>query len=139
MLRHKFYQQLLILSGIVLVALAGLASVSAFVEEYLLFYQVSVATLAFICVLLFEGGKRTSEHPNRQLFGQFFLLSIGIKMMLTLVVLMIYIRQFPPTTTLFALPFFGLYALYTGFEIYFLTILGKTEVEESSDEPTDDK
>ncbi len=133
MLRSKFYQQLLILSGIVWVLLVGLANLSAFVEEYMPFYQVSTATLALICAILFEGGKRTSEHPNRQLFGQFFLLSIGIKMMLTLVVFMIYIRQYPPTTTLFVLPFFGLYALYTGFEVYFLTVLGKTNVDEDNE------
>jgi hypothetical protein len=133
MTRYRFFVQLLALNLVLFAALAALIHFAPYFAEHQGFYLISTAALALLTIVLFEVGLRTHQSPNLQLFGQVFLGSIGFKMLITLFILIVYLKKYPPDPDdkIFVLPFFAIYIAFTAYEIYFLTILGKKSEESS--------
>lgn len=139
MTRYRFFLQLLALNLALLATLLALSSRYPALEDYQGLYLSSLATLSIICILLFEVGKLTIKAENPNAFSQFFLASIGLKMLITLLVLMVYIQQYPPAPTQkwFILPFFLIYLAFMGFEIGFLSQIAKIDSDDDeADAPT---
>lgn len=132
MTRYRFFLQLLALNLALLATLLALSSRYPALEDYQGLYLSSLATLSTICILLFEVGKLTIKAQNPNAFSQFFLASIGLKMLITLLVLMVYIQQYPPAPTQkwFILPFFLIYLAFMGFEVGFLSKIAKIDSDD---------
>lgn len=131
--------QLLALNLALLATLLALSSRYPALEDYQGLYLSSLATLSIICIILFEVGKLTIKAENPNAFSQFFLASIGLKMLITLLVLMVYIQQYPPAPNQkwFILPFFLIYLAFMGFEIGFLSQIAKIDSgDDEADAPT---
>ncbi len=80
---------------------------------------------AAICVALFYFGERTAGAENKMLFGNVFMGATMVKMMLCGMLVVLYVILGEPTSKLFIVPFFWLYLVFTGFEIFFLMKLSR--------------
>ncbi len=76
--------------------------------------------LAIICVLMFWLGKRTAGAENKHLFGNVFIGMTGVKMLLCGGILFSYIIFGGPKDSLFVLPVFFVYIVFTILEVFSL-------------------
>lgn len=76
--------------------------------------------LAAICVLMFWLGKRTAGAENKHLFGNVFIGMTGIKMLFCGGILFAYIIFGGPKDSLFVLPVFFVYIVFTILEVFSL-------------------
>ena len=113
---------LYLLGGVSLLALAGLALCHWLLPiDYALPFSVLTLLLFLgITVALFFVGRRSAGAKNRMLFGNVFLAATIAKMFLCGMLVVGYVILGEPTSKLFIVPFFWLYLVYTGFEVYFL-------------------
>ena len=121
------------LSGGTMVALAALESSGIAWASYSGLSWAMWAFYTAFSVLLYEFGRRTNQHSDKQLFGHFFLLSTGAKLIISLAIVGLYVRRYNPSDKLFILPFFAIYLIYTGFELYFMNKLAKPNEENYDD------
>lgn len=137
MTRYKFFIQLLGINLALLALLTTLTQAYAALQAHQGLYLASLGALSLLCFILFEVGHITARSPNIQLFGQFFLASIGIKMFIALVVFILYIKKYPPEAgqQWFVLPFLLIYLVFTAFEIGFLSKIAKTQPQPDDEEP----
>ena len=101
-----------------------------FIELLKQYGDLSVISLLFFIIfsyVIFRGGYNTARSKNKQLFSQFFLVATGIKMFLSLTIVLIYFIIVKPSTQYFIIPFFFVYICYTIFEVYILTKLGNSK------------
>jgi hypothetical protein len=101
-----------------------------FLELLKCYTDLSIISFVFFILfsfILFKGGQSASKSKNKQLFSQFFLLATGIKMFLSLAIVLIYFLIVKPSSQYFIIPFFFVYICYTVFEVYFLTKLGNSK------------
>jgi hypothetical protein len=79
-----------------------------------------------LSVLSFYIGKKLTHHPNKNAFSQFILMFILNKMMFSAAIIVVYVMKTKPIARLDSvLPFLCLYLIYTVFNVYFLTKIGK--------------
>lgn len=81
--------------------------------------------LAIVCALMFWLGKRTAGSENKFLFGNIFMGMTGLKMFLCAGVLMAYIMLMNPPNSLFVIPVFFVYLVYTTLEVVALVMLSR--------------
>ncbi|MCP9236607.1 hypothetical protein [Lewinella sp. JB7] len=112
---------------VLLAAVTGLAVLGLAVCHFLLSIDYalafSVGTLllfVFICVGLFFVGRRSAGAKNKMLFSNVFMGATMVKMLLCGMLVVTYALLGQPPSKLFIVPFFWLYLVYTGFEVYFL-------------------
>ena len=124
MLTSRF---LLLLGGVTLLALAGL-----FLSHWLLpigyalpFSIVTLLLFLLLCTVIFFLGRRSAGATNRMLFSNVFLAATIAKMFLCGMLVVGYVILGEPESKLFIIPFFWLYLVYTGFEVYFLMKLSR--------------
>ena len=110
-----------------LAAVSGLAALGAFLCHTFLdidyavpFTIASGLVFAFLCVVLFFLGRRSAGAENRMLFSNVFLGLTMVKMLLCGMLVVGYVILAEPESKTFILPFFWLYLVYTGYEVYFL-------------------
>lgn len=83
------------------------------------------ALLALVCTLMFWLGKRTAAADNKLLFGNVFMGMTGVKMFLCAGGLLVYILLARPPNSLFVLPVFFLYLVFTLLEVVALVRLSR--------------
>lgn len=81
--------------------------------------------LALICTLMFVLGKRTAGAENKLLFGNIFMGMTGLKMLLCAAVLVTYILLAKPPGSLFIIPVFFVYLVFTVLEVVALVRLSR--------------
>ncbi len=70
-------------------------------------------------------GQRASNSENKLLFHNLIIITIFVKMFLSVFVLLVYKKIFHPETKNFTLPFFLVYFIFTIFETYFMVKLAQ--------------
>ena len=90
---------------------------------------ISLIFFTLFSVVLFKGGEKSARNEDKLRFSQFFMLATGIKMFLSLLIILIYFLIVKPKTQYFIIPFFFIYFCYTVFEVYFLTKLGNSKLK----------
>ena len=70
-------------------------------------------------------GEKASRSENKLLFHNLIIVTIFVKMFLSVFVLLIYKKIFHPETKNFTLPFFLVYFIFTIFETYFMVKLAQ--------------
>lgn len=79
--------------------------------------------LGIVCVLMFWLGKRTTGVENKHLFGNVFIGMTGLKMFLCAGILVSYIFLVKPPDSMFIIPVFFVYLVYTILEVISLVKL----------------
>lgn len=119
----KFLIQLSIVSVLVLIVLMVLHTYAIF-APYQSLSWISWGFFILFSLVLFVLGTKGGNSSNPHLFGQIFLVATGIKMLISVTIILIYFLTTKPDNQYFVLPFFMIYLIYTSFEVYFMTKLG---------------
>ena len=98
------------------------------------YYDLSVAGLVFMVlsvVLLFELSKRTVNSKNKYAFIQLVIASVLFKIIVALAIIVAYMKISVPENKYFALPFIGIYLIFSIFET---AVLYKVALTNSNDQ-----
>ena len=93
------------------------------IADYRYFTWWTIGFFAFLCLLIYGMAWLVRQRKNHMLNFRVGIFSNFLKIISSLVFVLFYYYQYQPATHLFVLPFFLIYALYTIFELYFLTKL----------------
>lgn len=88
---------------------------------------LSMAVFTILCLLMYRFGKAAIQHENKSRFTLLFMSFTGLKMFLAVLLIGIYYKVDMPSSKLFIVPFFAIYAVYTVFEVWFMTRLAKLQ------------
>ncbi len=83
----------------------------------------SVGFYSLFCWAIYELSARSSQSENKQLFGQIFLLSIGLKMFGALVIFILFMKKNPHFPHISVLSFMLIYIVFSIFEVFFMNKL----------------
>ncbi len=119
MLTSRF---LLLLAAVTVLAVAGVAACHALLPiGYALPFSIATLLLFLVVsVVIFFLGRRSAGATNKHLFSNVFMGATMVKMLLCGMLVAGYVILGEPASKLFIVPFFWLYLVYTGFEVYFL-------------------
>jgi len=67
----------------------------------------------------------SAKQENKNTFTGVILVVMMSKMFLCVLVVALYVKTYQPSSNHFLIPFFSIYILYTIFEVYFMTRIGK--------------
>ncbi len=87
----------------------------------------SIIFFSIFCVAFFIWGKKAAASNNLYNFNNVIVFSTLSKMILSLAFLLLFKKIFNPDSKFVVVPFLLFYTLYTIFETYFLTLLGKSK------------
>jgi hypothetical protein len=94
-------------------------------EPHWLLFWLAQGLFVLISIGLFFLGDRSSKSENKNLFSQLVMVSTFIKMLFSILLIIIYVKKIHPEGKWFLIPFFGAYLVYTIFETYFMSQLGR--------------
>ena len=126
MSRPTFFLQLL---GLSLLTAAGIYFVNQtpVMQGHAPLAWTALAFFVLFCTLMYFSAYRAALSNNKHDFTNTFLgFTVG-KMFMAVIIVYTYLQLVKPTEKLFILPFFGIYLIYTIFEGYFMSKLGKME------------
>lgn len=83
-------------------------------------------TFTALSYLMFVLGKRSASSKQRGAFINMSMVFNGLKIGVSILLILCYLQLFKPASQLFLIPFFLVYVLFTIFEIYFLSKLAKS-------------
>lgn len=88
---------------------------------------ISLLIFGAICVLMYFSGVSSAKSKDKNAFTRLIIMSIMAKMFIAILMVVVYIEVVKAESRLFIYPFLAIYFIYTIFETYFMTKLGKTE------------
>ena len=89
------------------------------------FTILTLVLFLLVTLAIFYFGERTADAENKHLFGNVFMASTLVKMLLCGMLVVMYVILARPESKLFIVPFFWLYFVFTGFEVWFLLRLAR--------------
>ena len=124
MSKYSFYFQLTLLSVFAAVILYLINQAPRF-QSYSDLSWISLAFFIGLSIAMFLAGFRATKSENKHNFTNVVMgFTIG-KLMLSALIILVYFKLAEPETRLFVIPFFCIYFIYTVFETYFMTRLGR--------------
>ncbi len=94
-------------------------------QAYGLLSWIALLFFVLFCTAMYYAGARSARSDNKNDFTNTFLgFTVG-KMFLAVIIIYGYLQLAQPQDKRFILPFFGVYLIYTIFEVYFMSRLGK--------------
>lgn len=124
MSRRNFYLQLGILSAATVVGIFLLNKYTS-LSAYQDLSWISVVFFLTLTVIMYNLGLSATRSDNKNQFTNVVMGFTFFKMMLSLLIVISYNKLAEPDTKLFVIPFFGIYIVYTLFEVWFMTKLGR--------------
>ena len=124
----KHFYQLFVLTSVSCFILIALILQMGEMQPHSLFLSLTMLLFMGFTVWTFHLGKAKSTHPNKQLFTRFILMSIGLKMLLTILLIAIYKLAFHPENNNFGIPFILIYLFFSICENYSLIKLSKNSI-----------
>lgn len=121
---RQFALQLTIVTIIVSVVLWLLSAFPIFDTHQQLSW-LSLIFFVIISILMFFSGRWGIGHPNKVMFISLMYIYMGLKMLLSIMLIILYYLYVEPESNLFILPFFTVYFIFTIFESYFLMKLNE--------------
>ena len=120
-----FYKQLALLAAITLAALLALTRYPLF-QSHQTLYGVFLAFYTVAAIVLFIIGKKLAPAKNKNAFTLFVMGASFGKMILTMGVLVAYLKLSEPESKFFILPFLLVYVIFAVFDAWFLMKIGRT-------------
>ena len=130
MKRPLFFKILLGLSAFLALLIHLLSFLSLF-ESYSLFSWGSFCFFILFTMAVFFIAERAKDSPNLNTFSSVILGVIFIKMIFIIIILLIYKKTTNPESAWFLVPFFLIYLVFTIFEVYFMSKLGRIKPSKS--------
>ncbi|MEM6964242.1 MAG: hypothetical protein AAF573_05710 [Bacteroidota bacterium] len=124
--QRSFFIQLAIVSAVTLVLLLLLHQVEHF-SPYQSFSYGSLIGFILLSVGMYLLSARAAVSSDKNLFLQQVLGTTFFKMLLCIVVIVGYSKLAAPPTKMYAVPFLGIYLIFTIFETYFMMKLSKVK------------
>ncbi len=122
----RFYQLLLIVFGVSLLLFQGAMRIFPNMSSYQNFFLIGQIFFVVLSIVSFYIGKKLTHHANKNVFSQFILMFILNKILFSIAIIVVYVIKTKPLSKVEAiLPFLSLYLLYTAFNVYFLSKIGK--------------
>lgn len=78
-----------------------------------------------LTIAMFYAGHSAARSSNKNDFTNAAIGFSGGKIFLSAIIILMYVELAAPTSKFFILPFFALYIIYTVFEVYFMSKLGR--------------
>ena len=124
----RFLIQLGVISFFTYGVLIGITFVFPVFKPHDVFSYLSAGLFICFCLIAFGMGKKAIKSSNKYRFIHVLVLIIIGKMMLSLLIILAYVKLSPPMDKTFVIPFFIIYLIYTVFEVYFLEKVAKEEI-----------
>ncbi|MBK7408993.1 MAG: hypothetical protein IPL49_09690 [Saprospirales bacterium] len=121
-----FFQQLGLITFLTAAVLFILNQYPLFGDHQLLYWML-LGFYFLTAILLYVVGKKLAVSENKNAFTLFVMGSVFAKMLLSMVVLVLYLKFAEPASKYFILPFFVVYLAFTIFETYFLMKIGRVQ------------
>ena len=124
MLPSTFSRQLAIISAVtafVLFLVHQFTPIGAYSD----FSWISLAFFVLLTIAMYGVGYFTAQSDSTTAFTGTILGFTFAKMALSLVVVIAYHKYSQPNSKVFVIPFFIVYLIYTAYETYFMSLLGK--------------
>jgi len=121
----KFFSSLLIIAALA-IGLVTLLQYGGFLPSSA--YEISlgpVGLFSVFCLIIYLVAVRLASSANIYQFNNVVLISVLGKLALTMAFLAVFRKIYMPESKFVYVPFLLFYILYTIFETYFLTIIGK--------------
>lgn len=115
----------LLLVTFIVTLIVHLMSYVASLADYLHLGTMSIMLFSSICVVMYVFASRSAKKDQRVAFINIFMLSTLLKMLFSVILIAIYYKTQLPNSKLFIVPFFVVYAIYTIFEVWFMSKLTK--------------
>ncbi len=132
MSRKLFWTVLLVVSVLCLALFWGLTQTTVG-APYLGFSVVSFLMFFGLSVGLYEVGQQASRSDaNKYAFIRVVMVSVFLKMMLSVILLFVYTKVVHPPTRFFLVPFFVNYLVFTALEVWVLMRVAKPQKNEIS-------
>jgi hypothetical protein len=123
---RQFALQLTIVTTFVSVVLWMLSVLPIFDTHQQLSWM-SLILFVVISIIMYFSGRWGAGHSNKIVFISLMYGYMGLKMLLSIIMIMLYYFYVEPESNLFILPFFTVYFIYTIFESYFLIKLNEAK------------
>ncbi|NJK83247.1 MAG: hypothetical protein HC912_04955 [Saprospiraceae bacterium] len=120
----QFILSLLLLTVAVICLVYSFGYLDA-LSSYLDLGLMSIALFSTICAGMYFFASRSAKKDQKVAFLNIFMLSTLLKMLFSVILIALYYKTQVPTTKFFILPFFVVYAIYTIFEVWFMSKLTK--------------
>jgi hypothetical protein len=124
MKQREFFLQLSMLTVIIAVGLWFLYSIP-WLSAHMNFTWACLVIFALLTVFMFFAARQAARSSNKNDFTTVALGFSGGKIFLSAIMVLVYLKLGKPDTRFFVLPFLGIYAVYTIFEVYFMMRLGQ--------------
>ncbi len=125
----QFITSLLIIT-LTVVLIVHLMSYMVLLADYANLGTMSILLFASICVVMYVFASRSAKKNQSTAFINIFMLSTLLKMLFSVILIAIYYKTQLPNSKFFIVPFFVVYAIYTIFEVWFMSKLTKTSPNE---------
>ena len=120
----KFFIQLGFCSLLSIILILLLNTKTVFNAHQIL-YWISLFIFIIINIVGYFFGLKTANSSNKFDFSNLFIIVTMIKVFVFLLTFVGYSLLLEPSNKMYILPFFGLYMIFTSFEVKFLTKIGK--------------
>lgn len=121
---RKFFLQLLLTSSLSLLGILSLYYLPALASGIRLAW-IALAFFVLFSLLIYAIARRVSDSKKKEHFINLILAFTLLKMLFSFLLIASYAKIAHPESRLFALPFFGIYLLFTIFESAFMIRVGK--------------
>ena len=124
--QRSFFTQLTVLSVFVGLLLLALNTIPA-IHPYQGLSWLSSSFFILLSIIMYLAGQKAAQSQNKNNFSRVVFGFIGVKMMLSVVLVFIYSETVRPTSGHFLVPFFVTYLVYTIFETHFMMKIGQVK------------
>ncbi len=119
-----FISRLILISGVLFSAVA-LGCYAELLKPACQFGVLSVAFFTVFALLSYFWAHRAALSPDRNALTRVVMVQVFLKLLSCLILVIAYDRLFEKVQTLHGLLFIGVYVIFSGFEVSFMTRLGK--------------
>ena len=124
----KFYKQLGLITAGTVAILILLHSYTVFGETQV-FSWLSLGFFFSLSLLMYLMGRKSAVSSDKNAFTTLIMVFIFSKMLLSVLIVVVYVKTAEPQSKLFVVPFFLVYLIYTIFETNTLMIVGRTKMD----------
>jgi len=120
----QFYTFLVLLTAACSVGIIFLHRIALF-QGHVVLSWISIGFFVLLTAAMYHMGYRAALSTNKHAFTNTFMGFMMGKLFFSAILILGYYYTIKPESKLFILPFFGIYFLYTVYEVIFMSKLGK--------------
>jgi len=122
----QFYKGLGLLISLCLI-LTALSYFIPILNPHLSFSIVTIVLFTGLSIFIFYTGNRLATSKNKYLYNNLIIINLILKILLSFVAVIIYIKLANPVNDWYLFLFILIYILFSSFEVYFMTIQAKAK------------